>query len=363
MNRRPQHRRLVVESLETRKLLAGDILHNFVSPEDTTGSGDVGPLDVLAIINEINRPGTANSNLMLDVDGDQVLSPLDALAVINHINRGARESSVPITQRIQRIETAIQKGEFPSRITESDAFEILATLRSGGRPELGDRVVAGRLIREVEQARDPLEREIVKTEVDRALPVASQVLTRLVAIGAATEVVEQTRDLLRDLSQDSVSVVRERIQETLAEHRVSMERVIPDRLSNSETERAERLEGLIAGMKGRLEAAGVDRQLIDRAVRFYAERYEMGKPLSVEEVGALLRSLGIDADRLFPQAATRPVPSEVQFDFPRLISYLQDIGLDRAKISVVIREAGLHIAMGRPITGEVIQNWLRRLQS
>lgn len=363
MDRRPLHRRLVVESLETRKLLAGDVLHNFVSPEDTTGSGDVGPLDVLAIINEINQPGTANSNLMLDVDGDQVISPLDALAVINHINRGARESAVPIAQRIQRIEAAIQKGEFPNRITESDAFEILATLRSGGRPELGDRVVAGRLIREVEQPRDPLEREIVKTEVDRALPVASQVLTRLVAIGTAPEVVEQTRDLLRDLNQDSASAVRERIQETLAEHRVSIELVIPDRLTDSQTDRAEWLEGLIAGIRSRLETAGVDGQSIDRAVRFYAERYEMGKPLSVEEIGALLRSLGVDADRLFPQAATRPDSGELPFDFPRLIGYLQDIGLDRAKISVVVREAGLHIAMGRTITGEVIQIWLRRLQS
>lgn len=363
MNRKPLHRRLIVESLETRKLLAGDILHNFLSPEDTTGSGDIGPLDVLAIINEINQPGTASSNLMLDVDGDQVISPLDALAVINYINRGAKESAVPVSQRIQRIEAAIQRGQFPSRFTESDAFEILATLRSGGRPELGDRVVAGRLIRGVEQARDTLEREIVKTAVDRALPVASQVLTRLVALGTAPEVVEQTRALLRDLNQDSVSAVRERIQDTLTEHLVSIERVISDRLADSEADRAERLEGLIAGIRSRLENAGVDRRLIDRAVKFYAERYEMGKPPSVSEIGALLRSLGVDADRLFPQTATRPAFSELSFDLPRLIGYLQDIGLDRAKISVVVREAGLHIASGRPITGEVLQNWLRRLQS
>jgi hypothetical protein len=48
-------RRLLAESLESRQLLASDlVLHNFVMPEDADASGYVSPLDALVIINQIN---------------------------------------------------------------------------------------------------------------------------------------------------------------------------------------------------------------------------------------------------------------------------------------------------------------------
>jgi len=67
---------------------------------DADGSGDVSPLDVLVIINQINASSGGQSQLpdfdpkapndfrFLDVDGDGTLSPLDVLTLINFINAG-----------------------------------------------------------------------------------------------------------------------------------------------------------------------------------------------------------------------------------------------------------------------------------
>lgn len=67
---------------------------NPVNPFDVNNNGDVDPLDVLAIINEINRNGTRalnpNFDLALpfvDVNRNGQIDPLDVLAVINEINR------------------------------------------------------------------------------------------------------------------------------------------------------------------------------------------------------------------------------------------------------------------------------------
>ena len=51
-------RSLRFESLETRALLAADLLvmHNFEMPEDCDDSGSVWPLDALVVINELNKP-------------------------------------------------------------------------------------------------------------------------------------------------------------------------------------------------------------------------------------------------------------------------------------------------------------------
>ena len=91
-------RSLRFESLETRTLLAADLLvpHNFAMPEDCDDSGSVSPLDALVIINQLNSPesaGVLDSTNMLDVDADGSLSPLDALVVINYLNRSSTDGS------------------------------------------------------------------------------------------------------------------------------------------------------------------------------------------------------------------------------------------------------------------------------
>ena len=150
-----RRRSLRFESLESRALLAADLLlpHNFAMPEDCNDSGTVSPLDALIVINELNRPeaGSAiDSAKMLDVNADGHLSPLDALVVINYLNRqpsngNSIPSHVPIETRIARLESAIANGQLPIALGADGAQELLQTLKSGGRPELGERFIEGRV--------------------------------------------------------------------------------------------------------------------------------------------------------------------------------------------------------------------------
>ena len=88
------HRKLAIESLEARQLLAVD-WRNPVNSLDVTGDGATVPIDALNIINEINNNGSRRlsdqkdpSKPFWDASGDQFLAPLDALQVINALNAG-----------------------------------------------------------------------------------------------------------------------------------------------------------------------------------------------------------------------------------------------------------------------------------
>lgn len=66
---------------------------NQVLKEDVDNSGSINPLDVLVLINEINRAGSRpltgsgqSTTPFIDVDGDRSIGPLDVLMVINYIN-------------------------------------------------------------------------------------------------------------------------------------------------------------------------------------------------------------------------------------------------------------------------------------
>lgn len=84
-------RTLRLESLESRMLLAADFLRlqNPVEPMDVNNDGQVAPLDILAIVNEINSPQQQRGErpVFFDVNGDGLLSPFDALMVMNQLNR------------------------------------------------------------------------------------------------------------------------------------------------------------------------------------------------------------------------------------------------------------------------------------
>ena len=53
--RKRRSRRMSIENLENRSLMAGDFHHNFVLPEDADASGVVSPVDALVVINRVNR--------------------------------------------------------------------------------------------------------------------------------------------------------------------------------------------------------------------------------------------------------------------------------------------------------------------
>lgn len=101
-------RKLLLEPLERREVLAGFPLHNSLFPEDVDADTHLSPLDALVVINLLNRPATGQhpggaspsgeadssdaesddiaSPVFPDVDGDGSISPLDALSVINTLN-------------------------------------------------------------------------------------------------------------------------------------------------------------------------------------------------------------------------------------------------------------------------------------
>jgi hypothetical protein len=95
-------RRLLMESLEKRELMASDFTNPFY-PMDVNRDSRISALDALVVINRLNKDGAIpleglGSNPlgtdMIDVDGDSHLSPLDALSVINYINSGRAEGEL-----------------------------------------------------------------------------------------------------------------------------------------------------------------------------------------------------------------------------------------------------------------------------
>ena len=92
-------RRLRSEALETRQLLAADMMpfaHNHFDPEDVNDDGVVAPIDALMVINSMNRNAPSDTAGFIDVNNDGFRSPMDALMVINRLNR---QNPPPGTQR------------------------------------------------------------------------------------------------------------------------------------------------------------------------------------------------------------------------------------------------------------------------
>ena len=87
-----QQRRLRFQTLETRRLLAVDILdlQNIDRPEDVNANGVVTPADALIVINRVltgprEFQGVRTKLWYCDVNGDGDVSALDALRVINRL--------------------------------------------------------------------------------------------------------------------------------------------------------------------------------------------------------------------------------------------------------------------------------------
>jgi hypothetical protein len=97
-----RRRRLRVEALEDRRLLAG-VWQNPRNALDVDDSGIASPLDALLVINDLNEmesralpPLTAESapTYYLDVNGDDWTSPLDVLLVINALEENQQPLAI-----------------------------------------------------------------------------------------------------------------------------------------------------------------------------------------------------------------------------------------------------------------------------
>ena len=118
--KRSKMRRLMVESLEDRRLLAVD-WRNPVDSVDVDSDGAVSPLDALVIIKTINAGQPASlpavrdaTQPYFDVDGDQSVTPLDVLSVINHLNAngsGTRTLNEAAGQLVNETNLTITLGQ------------------------------------------------------------------------------------------------------------------------------------------------------------------------------------------------------------------------------------------------------------
>lgn len=92
-NRNNFRRSLRIEFLESRSLMASDMLvgmrHNLLNPSDVNMDGASSPIDALMIIDELNRSDRSfsqASRMMADTNNDGYVSPVDALVVIDTLN-------------------------------------------------------------------------------------------------------------------------------------------------------------------------------------------------------------------------------------------------------------------------------------
>ncbi len=124
-------RRLGAESLETRALLAGDVMYNASLPTDVNADGYTSPLDALYVINDLNTSGARSletgtapqmSGMFYDVNDDQFLTPVDALLVLNQLNgEGEGENLVQI-----RLQTTDVDGNPIDSIDVGQSFQLRA---------------------------------------------------------------------------------------------------------------------------------------------------------------------------------------------------------------------------------------------
>ncbi|MFN7732087.1 MAG: dockerin type I domain-containing protein, partial [Pirellula sp.] len=74
----------------------------WISTLDVDADSTISPLDVLSVINWLNKSSSARQyELNLDVDRDSSISPLDVLAIINHVN--SNQGSAPPTPFVSLI--------------------------------------------------------------------------------------------------------------------------------------------------------------------------------------------------------------------------------------------------------------------
>jgi len=60
--------------------------HPFCKKFDVDGDGDIDPVDIIKIIDELNKNGSGPAPPGMDVNGDGYVTPLDALLLINELN-------------------------------------------------------------------------------------------------------------------------------------------------------------------------------------------------------------------------------------------------------------------------------------
>lgn len=370
-------RSLRFESLETRALLAADLLvpHNFAMPEDCDDSGAVSPLDALVVINELNNPNSNNAiapSQMLDADADGVLSPLDALVVINYLNRSSSDGStnpsgVSMEARIVRLESAIANGQLPEILTINEAQELLQTMRSGGRPEIGERFIDGRLytrveVEQIETERIATELEAVTNTSDRSNRVAEfleRFTAKLTTAGVDAQTIETIVGEIRAGIEARNPLTVAQIKTRLTELGVDITRLFPARTDNPQTP----LEQRVAAIVQRLQSAGINVEVITTIAAEFRASIQAGAPLTLDQIRTRLIELGVDVTRIFPivQPPQNPPTTGPRWtpSVELVVNVLSRLNVNAETIEIVRVAMTRAIESGSPLTPTQILTLLR----
>jgi hypothetical protein len=382
-------------------------------PEDADANGSVTPLDALVVIDRINQSlanGPSRSNAttdlaLVDVDADNSLSPLDALGVINHLNSqtsmgsgAARASRVEHNRRIERIEQAIASNLLPPNFSLQDAHAALDTLRSGGRPELGDHVVNGILKWRQDDnpsTEDPSENESDQPQDSRELKRLEHFIDslskRLEAFNVSPNTIAtissellsahqsgspldlmQVRDRLAQLGVDVDTILPSAARPEMPERPELPERPeMPERPENPE--RPERpimptivvTEPIADSILARLKNAGISAEILGTIRDEIYAGINAGLPLDLQLVRSRLEELGIDWERLHaPPANTLPVVRP-RLDgaavLEQVLPLLGRLGIQRDVALRIYMEAKAALVAGKPLSIDQIVARLKAL--
>ena len=143
--RSPGGRRLRLELLEGRRLLAADLSvnHNPYIAQDVNMDFVVSPMDALLVINALNQGGarsfgegenSAQLTALLDVNGDNMLTAMDALSVINRLNGEGEDPLVPYVAFSYQISDAAGLPIVGNSVTVGQTFRI-TVLAQDVRPD------------------------------------------------------------------------------------------------------------------------------------------------------------------------------------------------------------------------------------
>ena len=194
-------RKLRLQSLENRNLLAGDVGVEIFA-NDVNGDGEVTSVDALQIINALqsqNKGGVIEDLSSVDVNQDGVLSPRDALGVINHLN----------SNRTPRLESeASLRDRVLERLSDRDPSE---TLGNGAIREIAQRLAEqrgeGESIEGLKELLRFAREDGEVTEAERA-EIREQVKTELSERGRDGSNIDPERQERREQLRERIAVRR-----------------------------------------------------------------------------------------------------------------------------------------------------------
>jgi predicted nuclease with RNAse H fold len=324
-------------------MMAADLacFHNLELPEDSDGSGSVTPLDVLAVINQVNNATsgtTTDSSVMVDVDADNTVSPLDALSVINYLNRQAEgeadlSSNVPVDRRIRRIESAINSDQLGSRYSLEQAIEILATLRAGRRPELGDQFAG---------PGPSTSRHGGEDSDSSSSRFLNHLVERLTDAGVSEEIITTIRTEIQDAADAGTPLSLSDVKTRLTELGVDVSTIFPTPQDR-----------FIAQLTSKLEQADVSAEIIATIVGEIEAAAEAGAPLTKTEIKTRLTELGVDVSTVFPTREDKFVE--------HLTNKLEEANVSTEIITTIVDEIEAAVDAGTPLTLAQIQARLTEL--